>query len=565
MAAASRDGFTLVPSRRGAPSLLVTGPDGSSRALHSLYDPEKEARSLVDRCSFQGAGLIVVLGLGLGYHVHELAQRFPGLELVVVETSAPIYALARECGNLERLPDQTTFLIGLSTAEALRKITRLQLRSGMKPLFVFPFSAAVSAFRQDYEPLLTALTNATKVKLWDRLKYRKFQEESVRVLLIDLDYFLTREIHRAGVATGNRVSEVRIRKGENGEAIVSRLMQRILTCRPDFLLTVNHLGFDEDGVLTSFLQSIEMPVASWYVDSPNLIVKEFKANVSPYTTVFLWDKGYIPEMESLGFQEVSYLPLATDERIFRPLSPRKRPAPQDTPCDVGFVGNSMVAPVRERLARVPPELYPLVEQLAERSIRSRGLFEAHVERLGAEDRTRIEGLAPSERIDLEAAVLWSATLRYRWQCVEKLLGFGLRIHGDAGWRERLPDPGMLHPPLGYYDQLPRFYNRCKINLNATSFQMGAAVNQRVFDVPACEAFLLTDRQEALDELFEVGREVIAFTEPDEIPDLAQYYLRHAQARKEIAARGRRRVLREHTYRHRFNRIAHVMRAAHARG
>jgi len=559
----NKGGVTLVPSRTGAPSLQVTCPDGSAKTLHSLYDPEKEARTLVDRCSFQGQGLIVVLGLGLGYHVLELARRFPETELVVVEASEEIHALARESGNLDALAQGTTFLVGLAPDEALRRITRLQIKSGMKPLFVFPLSAAVSVFPREYEPLTAALARATTVKLWDRLKYPKFREESVSVLLVDFDYFLTREIQRAGAATGHRVSRVRIRKGESGEAIVARLMEAILASKPDFLVTLNHLGFDEDGVLTSFLRSIEMPAASWFVDSPNLIVREFKANVSPYTTVFLWDRSYAAEMEAMGFEGVTYLPLATDAGVFRPL-PAHRRKKGVTPCDVGFVGNSMVEAARERLARVAPELRPLVERLAVDPARSRDLMQAQTEQLDPGDRARIATLGPRERIDLEAAVLWTTTLRYRLRCLEKLVDLGLRVHGDDGWRQLLPDPAILRPGLAYYDQLPWFYNRCKINFNATSLQMGAAVNQRVFDVPACGAFLLTDRQEALGELFEVGTEVIAFTDVDEIPDLAAYHLRHPEARQAVARRGRSRVLREHTYRHRFNRIVEVMRAAHAR-
>jgi spore maturation protein CgeB len=559
MTAESAAAVSLVMSRNGKFSLQVTGPDGASRALHSLYDPEREARSLVERASFEGQGLIVVLGLGLGYHVLELARRFPAARLVVVEASEEIHARAWECGLLETLCGEVTFLVGLRPAEALREITRLQIASGMKPISFFPLPAAVSAYGEYYEPVKAALSKAAAVKLWDRLKYPKFESDTVRVLLVDFDYFLTREVERAARAAGHEVARVRIRKGENGDAIVSRLIERILAFRPDFLFTLNHLGFDEGGVLTGFLESIEMPVASWYVDSPNLIVKGFKANVSPATTVFVWDKGYLPEMKAMGFEGACYLPLATDERAFRPLrNPRGRGGV--SACQAGFVGNSMVEPVRERMARIPPDLHPLLEELAGRSMHARNSFRDPLARLGESARLRVEGLDAAARIDLEAAVLWKATMLYRLRCVERLLHLGVRIHGDAGWRELLERPDLLRPPLGYYDQVPLFYNLCKINLNATNLQMGAAVNQRVFDVPACGAFLLTDRQEALDELFEVGREMIAFRDPDEIPELADYYLRHPEARRETAARGRERVLKEHTYRHRIAGVISAMRA-----
>jgi spore maturation protein CgeB len=558
-AALSKDRFALVRSKKGVLSLQVTAEGGLSKALHSLYDPEKEAVALVDGLSCAGQSLIVVLGLGLGYHVVELARRYPDAELVIVEASDEIHELAREYGKLDAFSDRTTFLVGLPPAEALRRITRLQLQSGMRPLSILRLPAALSVFRNEYEPIENALEKAREARIWDRLKYRKFGQEQIGVLLIDFDYFLTQEIKRALECTGHQVSKVGIKKGENGEAIVAKLIAIILERRPDFLLTINHLGFDEDGVLTSFLQAIEMPVASWYVDSPNLIVKGFRANVSPYTTLFLWDKGYVKDMESMGFEAVSYLPLATDERVFRPMhDPQRRGVV--SACDAGFVGNSMVEPVRERMSRVATGLHPLVNQLSEQPLRSRASFPDLLTNLDNKARARIEALDAADRIDLEAAVLWKRTQRYRLLCAERLVGFNAHIHGDDGWKELLNNHRNLRPSLAYYDELPLFYNLCKINFNATSYQMGAAVNQRVFDVPACGAFLLTDHQEALEEAFDVGREVIVFENPEEIPDLVRFYLENPQKRQVIAASARERVLAEHTYQHRLHRIVEQMRS-----
>ena len=124
----------------------------------------------------------------------------------------------------------------------------------------------------------------------------------------------------------------------------------------------------------------------------------------------------------------------------------------------------------------------------------------------------------------------------------------------------LGEKQAVFPPLDYYRELPVFYNRCRINLNATNLQMGEAVNQRVFDVPACGSFLLTDRQGALEELFEVGKEIIAFDDPGEIPELVRFYLDCPEARRRIAHRGRERVLARHTYRHRLQVILQTMKA-----
>jgi spore maturation protein CgeB len=265
-------------------------------------------------------------------------------------------------------------------------------------------------------------------------------------------------------------------------------------------------------------------------------------------------------MESAGFEAVHYLPLATDEKIFKPLVGHRRKKGRAFACDVGFVGNSMVEPTEERLSRVDPELHPLVERLAAQYLLRRISFDEQMECMDERDRARVAALPASSRVDLEAAVLWKTTQRYRLHCVEQLSGFDLQVHGDKGWKALLNGKGRLCKPLNYYKELPPFYNHCRLNFNATNLQMGSAVNQRVFDVPACGAFLLTDHQEALGEAFEIGKEVIAFDEVEAIPDLVRFYLNNPGTRETIAAQARKRVLQEHTYKHRLNRVIEEMRS-----
>ena len=161
--------------------------------------------------------------------------------------------------------------------------------------------------------------------------------------------------------------------------------------------------------------------------------------------------------------------------------------------------------------------------------------------------------------DVEAAILWKATLIYRLSCINELAEFDVTIHGDEGWKALLSDSFTILPPLDYYRELPHFYRSCQINFNATNLQMGEAVNQRVFDVPATGGFILTDHQAAIEELFDVGREVVTYHERGEIRDLAAFYLKNPSARREVARRGRERVLKEHTYTARLRTIISTMR------
>ena len=60
------------------------------------------------------------------------------------------------------------------------------------------------------------------------------------------------------------------------------------------------------------------------------------------------------------------------------------------------------------------------------------------------------------------------------------------------------------------------------------------------------ALLMTDWKENLHELFEPGKEVVAYRNADECAELVRYYLEHEEERKAIADAGQQRTLREHT-------------------
>lgn len=551
-------GAQVVEAKSGDLSMRVRAEDGSTRSLHSMYEPRAEARSMADAFVFDGAGLLCILGAGMGYHIHELHARYKDAGIVVVEPVREIYDMAVERGLL---PEGVRYIVGLSASEALREISRIQLKGGIRPISVFQLASEAAAFPSLYRPLSESLIRTVSVRLWERLRYPKFREDKIKVLLLDTSYFLVREVTEALHRLGHEVRPVPLGKGMRGETIVESIVASLVEFRPDFLLTINHLGFDEEGVLTDFLRSIELPAASWFVDSPSLIVGEYNRNVSDLVAMFIWDESYIARMLEMGFPRVSYMPLATDEFVFKPLKlsgkNRKRFG-----CESGFVGNSMAKPVADKLAGLSSSLHPLVEAVAQRvAAAPRGTGLDGVIRELAPDAV---GLESKERIAFDSAVLWRATQIYRLQCVRGLSGFRPVIYGDKGWLELGLGRGFeLRGPVNYYTELPLLYNACAVNFNATSLQMWSAVNQRVFDVPASGAFLLTDDQGAIDRLFEAGREIVTYKSAGEIPELVRYYLAHPDERAAVASRGRERVLSEHTYLHRLRAIIEQMRKAYS--
>jgi spore maturation protein CgeB len=104
------------------------------------------------------------------------------------------------------------------------------------------------------------------------------------------------------------------------------------------------------------------------------------------------------------------------------------------------------------------------------------------------------------------------------------------------------------------------FQSSKINLNlSTSSQPGAnQIKGRNFEIPACGGFQVSEIAERLDEFFELGKEIVCYQTVDELVGKVKYYLSHESERCAIADAGYRRVLREHTYEHRFRRLFEQM-------
>lgn len=86
-----------------------------------------------------------------------------------------------------------------------------------------------------------------------------------------------------------------------------------------------------------------------------------------------------------------------------------------------------------------------------------------------------------------------------------------------------------------------------------------ANNMRLFEATGCGALLITDHKNNLNELFEIGTEVIAYNSPQECADLVKYYLENPEQAYEIAQAGQARTLSDHTFAKRMERIAEILK------
>ncbi len=502
--------------------------------------------------------LPVLIGSGLGICAELLAEKGP----VAVLDMDPLIAEVSGAERLRQNP-QVTWIEG-PAAKALEKVRQWREQNGGGQLEIIRIPLYLRLDRDWYAALaatLEAEKDAPKADFWAEVDYPKFQSSKPRILFFNRPYFLNGEIKEAMERLGLSYCSIDIGMGDTvRDGFVEDLLKAVLEFRPDFALTVNHFGVDRKGKLTDLLLRLKLPLASWFVDNPQLILYRYK-DVSPdLTCIFTYDAGNLEIMREKGFRNIFYLPLATDPARFKPgIAGRSKWRSR-----VSFVGNSMVDAVEKTVheSGISADLKEIYPQLAaefgkadELSV-EKFLAGAHPELL-----ERMESFDTDEqRLSFEALITWEATRQYRLSCIEKILGFNPLIVGDKGWHVLLDNNGWSYlASLDYYADLPGFYPMSEVSFNCTSRQMKGAVNQRIFDVPACGGFVLTDYREQMENLFDPGSEIIAFDNVDEIPELLEKWLADENGRQRVSKAARNRILAEHTYEHRLTDLIVKMR------
>lgn len=117
-----------------------------------------------------------------------------------------------------------------------------------------------------------------------------------------------------------------------------------------------------------------------------------------------------------------------------------------------------------------------------------------------------------------------------------------RYHGEAWGLD------MLRALAGARIALNRHIDVAEDNAN----------NMRLYEATGVGSLLLTDAKQNLGELFEVGREVIAYRDEAELVEAVEHYLGREDERAAVAAAGQRRTLLEHTYAVRMRELAGIL-------
>ena len=121
--------------------------------------------------------------------------------------------------------------------------------------------------------------------------------------------------------------------------------------------------------------------------------------------------------------------------------------------------------------------------------------------------------------------------------------FDVSLFSDSELPEGLrKNKGLIYKgTVDYWDEMPRVFRNSKINLNISSRTIESGIPQRVFDILACGGFCLTNYQPEIAEFFEDGRELVMYTDLEDMHSKSRYYLEHEKERIQIARNGYEKV------------------------
>lgn len=458
--------------------------------LHSTYDPIEEAKTWVSHYGddIQGASVVYVLGFGLGYHVRELC-RHAKQKIVVVE---PRMDILREAFSLVDLS---------AIFSRARIVTDIDITPSGDNVTVLEHKPSVALNREFFHAIKARIRSAAAIGKGLRilvvgpvyggsLPIAGYCSAALRKLGHTVEYFDNSRFHDILFFSRDTIKE-RARFTRCTEILSAMISEIILarceSFRPDLVFALAQAPLTPECL--SELKKQNIPTAFWFVEDFRLM-EYWRRIAHLYQYFFTIQRGaFLDELEGIGIRNYHYLPVAADPQVHRTVRLGIKEK-MSYGSDVSFVGAGYYN--RRRFFR--------------------GLM------------------------DLDFRI-WGSD----WD-LSSALGKYIQNSG-----ERVSTEDAV-----------RIFNAAKININLHSSAhhkginpFGDFVNPRTFEIASCGGFQLVDRRADIGEFFEEGQEIVCFSDLDDLRNKILYYLDHTDERLKISARGRQRVIREHTYEHRM--------------
>ncbi|MCC6931770.1 MAG: glycosyltransferase [Deltaproteobacteria bacterium] len=465
--------------------------------LDQVNKPLASAQAWVDRSLAEArlgaSNFVALVGVASGYHLNYLAQRNVQLK-VIVEPNLDLLHAVLGIHDLSELLKGVDFLV--TSSEELKKIKQFEEVLTQAELLIYPQTQALSRYFVD----------ECKRIFWST---RGLKELRPSVAVVGPLYGGTLPI--AGYL----------------EMAFRQLNQRVygydLSCFMDGYRNLGKYFQSQkriDALQSQYVELLSQMVIEGIEEKPvDLLVCVAQAPLSPKVLTKIREKGIITVMWFMedcrrftAWQQISryfdYMFIIQKE-------------PYLTMVESAGAGRAIYLPMA-----CSPQVHTPLELSAEESAR----WGSDISFLGAGYHNRQQIFASLVQRDFK---IW-----------------GTQWPTGYPFDKLVQEQGRRLDPKEYV----KIFNASKININLHSSverdgvePNGDFINPRTFELASSGAFQLVDNRLHLEELFTPGKELATFADRHELEEKIDYYLAHPEKRKAMAAAGRERALKEHTY------------------
>lgn len=339
---------------------------------------------------------------------------------------------------------------------------------------------------------------------------------------------------------------------------ILRIVLQIYRLQPDCIVSINNAA----EFFTRPLADVPIPSVVWYWEDA-IIPEQYRHREHDF--LLTCSQELSKNLKGHGGHYLGELPVAG-----APLDCEHR---DEFVCDVGFVAD--LSDTRALRTNMPPSLLEFVDSVVDAKLSDvrvplRPPPDQPLDR--AAELVRI--LKPSINLrglrDDQVFVLFMETewkRRRQIDVLSRLAEFDLKIYGHPDCATVLRDTPVLPAYQGRALKENEFRDFCHSATIVLSVHPPFLHDTPLLMdmlVPMCEGFLLTDvgvhSGERLSEFFEPQREIACFSGPDDVADRVRHYLAHPEERQAVIAAARERILREHTYKRRAEKILQILRS-----
>ncbi len=171
--------YVLIKTSSG--KLTLAHRNSREIRLHSGYDPEREAKRAVDGFEAGRATIIAVMGIGLGYHLECLKEKYPGKQVCAVEHDPEVTSILRNT-----YPHHLDGVAVISSVSDLPKVFENLDIAGFRGIAHYLHRPSYLMYREFYDGITRDMNQYATSKMSDLLTRFEFEERWAENILSNL-------------------------------------------------------------------------------------------------------------------------------------------------------------------------------------------------------------------------------------------------------------------------------------------------------------------------------------------------------------------------------------------